>query len=412
MEITAIATGGSSSTENTRTNGAPGTVFYSVRESDDLTLEANIVVDNHNTITAAAVLLNDTVLYPDLMSVVIQGKAVILGEQLVLPFSSTCKAKSFTINYDTARCSSLTIHHGEVVGNVGFPSGPLPGEVKRIEMQADIVHILNGSYVYGSSVVSLNSVLLHLDRTSNIEYSEQATVYSRQDIRLWGSIYQSGPSLNSCWNATVISDAFCDSVDSVTGSWTGANPYAGVLAIRSDRNMSIGAEAALIGPAVILCADHAIYTAGSTVQSAGRGCSPNHGYGAGGVCTDYPCGGGGGFYGVGGNGGNGGDVASGGVSYGRYNSSAGSKQVLYMGSGGGCVQCTEKSKIYQGFGGGLVMLVSIGSIKMDGTVTSSGQDVTGGTLDGSGAGSGGSVLVYTPILTGTTIKLRHVCYLL
>ncbi|MGH7274129.1 MAG: hypothetical protein ACREIQ_06725, partial [Nitrospiria bacterium] len=165
----------------------------------------------------------------------------------------------------------------------------------------------------------------------------------------------------------------------------------------------------VVNPRVEIQAGEAIIRSGAKIQADEKGCTADLGYDtSSGQCSSLAPGhgtnGGGGGYG--GFGGNSGErppsidplrvPGPGGASYAESNA----RTPVELGSGGGSTG-TGASKVFGGVGGGDLRLEVIGTLTLDGVISSSGQSVTAVANFGAGGGSGGSIYVTTGSLKGS-----------
>ena len=126
----------------------------------------------------------------------------------------------------------------------------------------------------------------------------------------------------------------------------------------------------------------------ATLDTKGRGCAANSGFGMGVAPVDGWTKSGGGGAGFGGRGGDGSPTTPGGTTYGL------SRETFSLGSGGGAA--LESVDNAHSAGGGFVLLAALSAINHYGVIKAGGRR----GIDNAGGGSGGMVYIFTEYLSG------------
>ncbi len=250
-----------------------------------------------------------------------------------------------------------------------------------------------------------NTWLVHDTESRN--YTTNISVISRSGLSSYALAEWSDPPCSISCDSTVGNTCIISSPKEVEGGCTIDDTVIGVQNLEIQNGGSIYNTTNTEGFIIDLTGNITIKNGGNItgnvnitasnvfIESGGKLSSDYVGYGSGqgpgaGVSDNWRATGGGGYGGAGGRGYN----TNGGSSYGSMT------QPLDFGSGGGTD--TEGSPVYGGSGGGRIIINLTGTLALNGTLSSSGENGYVGTY-GSGGGSGGSVYIITNKVEGTGI---------
>lgn len=409
--------------------GGSGTLFVQLRSASSGSATSGVVqVSNNDASTYAATLLH--ILPSKTTGVwVVQGGVVSTNTSIVLKQLSSCTEAAL----GTPACSAIRFTNSELVTlrNSTFVRRPYTSTIIADEVRFTGSHIAGVRFTEYS--VNIVSRVFELAVNSTVSYSAELRIAATYKADVHGAVTQRPHAVNPTTgkviytpisllhinvggNLTIgnvsasnlIFDAnrvlipanalISKTADTIVSScvmnitqtnfecydyeYTEKLRYNNTYVMIGNHSIIVSRNSLMEASQILLCAPDINILEGAYISTSFRGCSANHGPGAGGIQSTSsvasPYGGGGGGYG--GAGGYGFNIHNSGVSY--Y-----SKRNLSSGSGGGCLGCEDT--FFASGGGGLINVVANNSLVMNGNLSANG----GAGTAGSGGGAGGTIAI-------------------